>query len=145
MILPDDFWDRVAKVGDCWEWQGGRTSGGYGHVRDLGSDRMLYAHRVAFEMQHRPLARGEFVLHACDNPSCVRGSHLVAGSNADNMLDASAKGRHFQTKKTHCPKGHAYEGGNLVVREGRRSCRECHREKSLARYYLMKGADHASV
>ncbi len=33
------------------------------------------------------------VLHSCDNPPCVRPDHLFAGTQQDNALDASRKGR----------------------------------------------------
>ena len=43
------------------------------------------------------------------------------------------------TERTHCPQGHPYSGGNLVVERGRRLCRECRRAKAQ-RYRLR--ADH---
>lgn len=42
--------------------------------------------------------------------------------------------RNINGKKTHCPKGHLYTEDNTYLYDGRRSCRECHRESS--RRYL---------
>ena len=33
------------------------------------------------------------VLHDCDNPPCVRQSHLFLGTQADNIADMDTKGR----------------------------------------------------
>jgi hypothetical protein len=50
---------------------------------------------------------------------------------------AAASGRR-EREKTHCPRGHAYEGANLYLRrlpDGRtwRGCRACHRESERVR------------
>lgn len=37
-------------------------------------------------------------------------------------------------KKTHCPRGHLYEGENVIWSQGKRSCRECHRLRGRLRY-----------
>lgn len=47
-------------------------------------------------MERGPIPGGYFVCHHCDNPLCVRPSHLFLGTASDNMTDKTAKGR--QTK-----------------------------------------------
>lgn len=86
------FWDKVAicETG-CWEWRGATAENGYGRITRKGENKA--AHRHAFELQIGPITRGHKVLHACDNPPCVRGSHLSVGTQADNMLDKQLKGR----------------------------------------------------
>ena len=39
---------------------------------------------------------------------------------------------------THCPQGHAYEGYNLIVDNGKKKCRECGRERSRRYYHRTK-------
>lgn len=80
---------RVAEtLGPCQEWTGSRLPKGYGRTKDR-----RYAHRVAFEDAYGPIAPGLLVLHRCDNPPCVRPSHLFLGTAADNTADMMAKGR----------------------------------------------------
>lgn len=47
-----------------------------------------------------PLPEGAVVMHLeCDEPSCVRPDHLVLGTNAKNIQDMVAKGRHAKTHR----------------------------------------------
>lgn len=93
--LPDRFWSKVAKRGpdECWPWTGATNQRGYGRIKYDG--RFHMAHRLAWSFHHeRPIPAGLLACHSCDNPGCVNPKHIWLGTDADNMADKVAKGRH---------------------------------------------------
>ena len=75
----------------CLEWIAAHLPSGYGLFGLAG--KVLRAHRVVWEFAHGPIPAGLWVLHKCDNPSCVAIEHLFLGTAADNSDDMIAKGR----------------------------------------------------
>jgi hypothetical protein len=91
--VADRFWEKVDKTRDCWIWTASKQQFGYGKfvVKKGESPRM--AHRLSYEMEVGKIPDGLQVLHRCDNPSCVKPSHLFLGTQKDNLADCKAKGR----------------------------------------------------
>ena len=87
------FWSHVAdrRPSACWPWTAGRTGSGYGCLHYGG--KLVYAHRLAYELAHGELLPGQVVRHTCHNPLCVNPAHLKAGTHADNMQDMARAGR----------------------------------------------------
>lgn len=86
------FWTHVKKSRGCWEWLGCKFTGGYGRVR-VSRTSCMVAHRKAWILTNGPIPHGMLVCHKCDNPSCVRPSHLFLGTHADNIHDCMKKNR----------------------------------------------------
>lgn len=120
------FLAKVRFGNGCWNWTGA-TSKGYGDFRWNGASK---AHRVAWVIHSgMPVPEGLWVLHHCDNPKCVRPSHLYLGNVLDNTRDRIVRVRDANLRKTHCPSGHPYTGENLRrMATGERRCRTCQRE-----------------
>jgi hypothetical protein len=91
MDLLERFWRKVRKTDGCWEWTASFRGLGYGQIKV--NQKMLYAHRVSWEMANGPIPDGLCVLHHCDNPPCVNPDHLFLGTQADNMRDKVRKNR----------------------------------------------------
>jgi hypothetical protein len=81
----------------CWMWVGGRSKNGYGRLKERGF--WILAHRRSWELHRGAIPVGLLVCHHCDNPSCVRPSHLFVGTDADNKADCVAKGRQARGAK----------------------------------------------
>jgi hypothetical protein len=83
-------------LGRCWVWTGPRTGQARMHGQIAWRDRYASpqkVHRVAWELWRGPIPVGQQVNHHCDNGVCVRLDHLYLGTQAENLRDASERGR----------------------------------------------------
>lgn len=106
-LMSDRFWEKVDKNGPkqshmktrCWNWTGtkmsGRTSNRtYGLISREGKyGGHEVAHRYSYIINKGLILRGEQVQHRCDNPLCVRPSHLKLGTQQDNSDDMKKRDR----------------------------------------------------
>lgn len=128
------FWGHVERRGpdECWPWRGDVGTSGYGMFT---TNRCYIASRVAWYLANGQQPGG-LVCHTCDNKLCINPAHLWIGTDADNMADKMAKGRHSNRRplKTHCPQGHEYTSETTYFsRDGGRHCRVCWRDRAKLR------------
>jgi DNA-binding transcriptional regulator YiaG len=137
LLLPDWFIERIdfdgpipshrPELGPCWIWTGVTANGGYGWIGRLSVRE--YAHRLSSIYTGGPLPSRMCVLHACDNPPCVRPGHLFRGTQADNMRDMNAKGRNGATSEN---RAHGAANGACTHPE-RRPKGETHGQAKLSK------------
>lgn len=80
------------KKTNCWIWTGAVNYNGYGIMLGPGRKTMR-AHRRCFEVAKGEITQGFQVCHTCDVPGCVNPDHLWLGTNRDNSIDKTKKGR----------------------------------------------------
>lgn len=103
--VPADVDDRLPPWAEaqtrrgpiCWTWLGPRTKryGGQGGDRAVvvlnGETRN--AARMIWISIYGPVPDGLVIRHSCDQPMCVRPSHLLSGTPHANTQDAVRRGR----------------------------------------------------
>lgn len=115
--------------GGCWLWAGALSKEGYGVAYDPDSKKTTRAHRLSYRVFKGPLIEGLVLDHKCRVRSCVNPDHLRQVTSAENVL--CGIGPTAQNAiKTHCPKGHEYQGDYLVTLRGWRQCRVCRFESN---------------
>lgn len=117
---------------DCWLWTANLVRG-YGQFGLHG--RMVYAHRVAYEMKYGLIPEGLYIDHLCRTRNCVNPSHMEPVTNRVNLLRGVGVAA-MNARKTHCDRGHELSGENLIpyhMARGWRICRSCVNAKQRSR------------
>lgn len=79
----------------CWLWTGAVYHPGtqfeYGALRANG--KTIGAHRLSYQLFRGEIPEHLHCCHKCDTPLCCNPDHLFLGTNKENHMDASRKGR----------------------------------------------------
>jgi hypothetical protein len=94
-----------------------------------GAFEVVLVHRLVLRAFIGPCPSGCECLHANDIKTDNRLTNLSWNTPSANKFDLVRNGKHWAANKTHCPRGHEYSPENTYVRDGRRWCRQCRREK----------------
>lgn len=105
----------------CWQWTAAASPTGYGHFWN--GERVVAAHRWAYEYFVGPIPEGLEIDHLCRNRSCVNPQHLDPVLHVANVRRSGIDGRSEQ----HCRNGHEFTSENTYTHErtGYRQCRAC--------------------
>jgi len=111
------FWSKVRRgePDECWEWQAGKGTFGYGQFWLTSKGRNVQAHRVAYRIE-----RGEWpnvTCHTCDNPACVNPRHLYNGTHKTNGNDRRLRGRKPNRSLETSARGERAGGAKLTEKQ----------------------------
>lgn len=124
LALPDTFWPRVDRSGECWLWMGSRSAAGYGRITI--AQRQYFTHRLAYEVLVGPIPEGLEIDHLCRVTACLNPEHLEAVTHRENILRSTAPMAALAIR-TACSRGHEYADGSFIIRRGARECVICRR------------------
>lgn len=74
----------------CWLWVGD-SEDRYGRM--YVHPRREKAHRISYTIHNGEIPKGLIIRHKCDTPFCVNPSHLVSGTQKENVRDCIDRGR----------------------------------------------------
>lgn len=107
----------------CWLLPIQKGHDGYVRVNAQSWGGFKYAHRVVFAHTHcQPIDNDLTIDHLCRNRNCINPDHLELVPLLENLAR-----RPFENKgmRTHCRKGHQYDGRNSL---NRATCSSCSRD-----------------
>lgn len=129
--LPERFAERWQENDDgCWLWQLPLMPKGYGAFSYKGEG--MTAHRAAWLLHKGAIPAGMVLDHYRLNKGprqapcsrrCVNPEHLELTTHRTNILRGVSNSA-VHARKTHCPRGHAYDENTRLYR-GMRYCKQC--------------------
>lgn len=112
------FLARTDATSQCWLWQGGVRSDGYG--QGILEGKWTHAHRISYLLFVGEIPDHLIIHHTCKVKNCVNPTHLMLVSRSEHRRLHLA---------THCKNGHEFSVLNTGwICEGKtRVCRTCRR------------------
>lgn len=109
----------------CWLWTASLDGKGYGQfqIGTRAAQKLVRAHRFAYEQAKGPIPKGLDLDHKCRVRSCVNPDHLEPVTRSENLRrgvgPTLTKVR--RAAQTHCKRGHPLDGWN----GSSRFCKTC--------------------
>lgn len=132
--LLERFLPKYEVTDDCWLWTAAIDKAGYGRIGE--GTKVLYAHRVAYELAVGPIPAGLVIDHLCRTRNCVNPDHLEVVPQRRNILRGVAFSAE-NAAKTHCLRGHEFTPENTRIRirpgDTERVCIACQKIRDAKR------------
>ena len=94
MSVEDRFWEKVGKATEtgCFIWKGS-TRGSYGSFFlkiENGKQKIVQAHRFAYELIVGPIPDGKRLVCTCGNKLCINPNHMKLVDYPNQKIDAGS-------------------------------------------------------
>lgn len=119
----------------CWLWTDLVTTAGYGRLWN--GERVVAAHRWAFERYAGPIPEGLQLDHLCRVRVCVNPDHLEVVTTAENTRRGQSPTT-IAARKNQCFRGHDLSGARKTANGHHRVCPICQRERAQRRYAKLR-------
>lgn len=128
----------------CIEWTGYKDKDGYGKISitQNGKERPFQTHRVSWMVHGGTIPPNMFILHSCDNPSCIRIDHLFLGTHQENIDDKMRKGRHIFPTGADCKQAILSENKAQKILNMKGKGKTSH---EIAKYYKIAASTVRSI
>ena len=101
-------------------------------LRRDGRQVSVLVHRAIALAFHGVPDKGAQARHIDGDKANNLPGNLRWGTASENTLDQVRHGTHHLARRTHCPKGHPLEGGNVIHEKAGRKCRACKNQQQKA-------------
>lgn len=137
LVVPSRFTEFVVlNMTDCIYPNSKSRTDGYALMYYAPKKKAIKAHRAAWMLVNGPIPKGMVLDHLCRDRACINVEHLRVVTQQENIM----AGLHNIDNRTHCNKGHLFEGNIMVRKSGKRECAECNRVRARANYAKKVGA-----
>ena len=113
--------------GPCHIWERSKDGKGYGKVWD--GKRLVQVHVYRWELIYGSVSEDFELDHQCEVKACCNPDHLREVTHQVNMTENNRGPTGINAAKTHCKRGHEFTEENTYRSKGKRSCRECRRQR----------------
>lgn len=125
----------------CMVWEGAKNAAGYGMVSlSVEGKRKLYSAHKAYCMALAGviLPRHAYMLHTCDNASCINPEHIMPGNTKMKLIDCTNKQRKAKTYAKHTRQRKLTNALILLIRADTNKCKHTAELYGISAGYVSK-------